>query len=83
MEAGVAAARVAGAVAWASELPRATGRRTTQREATGAVRAKAAAVARDKPRAEEAAVGAQFLKEHTLTDFTHVLLNLNEFLYVR
>ena len=35
------------------------------------------------PRAEEAAIGIDFLKQHTLTDFTHVLLNLNEFLYVR
>jgi hypothetical protein len=35
------------------------------------------------PRADEAAIGIDFLKQHTLTDFTHVLLNLNEFLYVR
>ena len=35
------------------------------------------------PRAEEAALAADFLKKRSLADFTHVLLNLNEFLYVR
>jgi len=35
------------------------------------------------PRAEEAALAAQFLAKRSLTDFTHVLLNLNEFLYIR
>ena len=35
------------------------------------------------PRAEEAELGLEFLKKRSLADFTHVLLNLNEFLYVR
>ena len=35
------------------------------------------------PRAEEAALAADFLKKRSLADFTHVILNLNEFLYVR
>ena len=35
------------------------------------------------PRAEEAEIAAQFLATHSLADFTHVLFNLNEFLYAR
>ena len=35
------------------------------------------------PRADEAALAADFLRKRSLADFTHVLLNLNEFLYVR
>jgi hypothetical protein len=35
------------------------------------------------PSAEEAALGAEFLRKRALADFTHVLLNLNEFLYIR
>jgi hypothetical protein len=35
------------------------------------------------PSAEEATLGAEFLRKRTLADFTHVLLNLNEFVYVR
>jgi hypothetical protein len=35
------------------------------------------------PRTEEAALAADFLQGHTLADLTHVILNLNEFLYVR
>jgi hypothetical protein len=35
------------------------------------------------PRAEEASLAAEFLRKRSLADFTHVLLNLNEFLYVR
>jgi hypothetical protein len=35
------------------------------------------------PRPEEAALAVDFLRKRTLADFTHVLLNLNEFLYVR
>ena len=35
------------------------------------------------PRPEEAQLAAEFLGKRQLTDFTHVLLNLNEFLYVR
>jgi hypothetical protein len=35
------------------------------------------------PRAEEVTLAANFLKTRSLADFTHVLLNLNEFLYVR
>ncbi|HKD06004.1 MAG TPA: PSD1 and planctomycete cytochrome C domain-containing protein [Bryobacteraceae bacterium] len=35
------------------------------------------------PRAEEAEIAARFLTTHSLADFTHVLFNLNEFLYVR
>ena len=35
------------------------------------------------PREDEAALAADFLQKRSLADFTHVLLNLNEFLYVR
>jgi Protein of unknown function (DUF1553)/Protein of unknown function (DUF1549)/Planctomycete cytochrome C len=35
------------------------------------------------PRANEAELAAEFLRTRSLADFTHVLLNLNEFLYVR
>ena len=35
------------------------------------------------PRPEEAQIAAEFLRKRQLADFTHVLLNLNEFLYVR
>src|SRR5215471_10576093 len=35
------------------------------------------------PREDEAALAAEFLRKRTLADFAHVLLNLNEFLYVR
>ena len=35
------------------------------------------------PDEKEIAVGLDFLKKQSLADFTHVLLNLNEFLYVR
>jgi hypothetical protein len=35
------------------------------------------------PREDEAKLAADFLSKRTLADFTHVLLNLNEFLYVR
>ena len=35
------------------------------------------------PREEEARLAADFLRKRSLADFTHVLLNLNEFLYVR
>ncbi len=35
------------------------------------------------PRADEAALGGEFLRKRTLADLTNVLLNLNEFLYVR
>jgi hypothetical protein len=35
------------------------------------------------PREDEAALAAEFLRRRSLADFTHVLLNLNEFLYVR
>src|SRR5262249_2970682 len=35
------------------------------------------------PREEEAAIARDFLKHRSLSDFTHVLLNLNEFLYER
>jgi hypothetical protein len=35
------------------------------------------------PDEKEMAIGADFLKKQSLVDFTHVLLNLNEFLYVR
>jgi Protein of unknown function (DUF1553)/Protein of unknown function (DUF1549)/Planctomycete cytochrome C len=35
------------------------------------------------PHEEEAKLAADFLQKRTLADFTHVLLNLNEFLYVR
>jgi hypothetical protein len=35
------------------------------------------------PRPEEAALAVDFVQHRSLADFTHVLLNLNEFLYVR
>jgi hypothetical protein len=35
------------------------------------------------PRDEERQLGLDFLRKRSLADFTHVLLNLNEFLYVR
>ena len=35
------------------------------------------------PREDEAKLAADFLQKRSLADFTHVLLNLNEFLYVR
>jgi hypothetical protein len=35
------------------------------------------------PEAEERRLAAEFLAQHKLVDFAHVLLNLNEFLYVR
>jgi hypothetical protein len=35
------------------------------------------------PREDEAKLAADFLQRRSLADFTHVLLNLNEFLYVR
>ncbi len=35
------------------------------------------------PRPEERNISVNFLNDHTLNDFAHVLLNLNEFLYVR
>jgi hypothetical protein len=35
------------------------------------------------PREDEARLAADFLQKRSLADFTHVLLNLNEFLYVR
>jgi hypothetical protein len=35
------------------------------------------------PGEKEMAMGLEFLKKRTLGDFTHVMLNLNEFLYVR
>ncbi len=35
------------------------------------------------PKGEEREIALGFLKEHTLNDFAHVMLNLNEFLYVR
>jgi hypothetical protein len=35
------------------------------------------------PRAEEKQLALDFLKEHALADFTNVMLNLNEFLYLR
>ncbi len=35
------------------------------------------------PQAEEQSLAMDFLREHALADFTQVLLNLNEFLYVR
>jgi len=35
------------------------------------------------PQAEERGISMAFLNEHTLNDFAHVMLNLNEFLYVR
>jgi hypothetical protein len=33
--------------------------------------------------ASERAIALNMLKEHSLADFTHVLLNLSEFLYMR
>jgi hypothetical protein len=35
------------------------------------------------PTAEEVQVGREFLKTNTLSDFAHVVLNLNEFVYLR
>ncbi len=35
------------------------------------------------PDEKEMAMGLDFLKKQSLADFAHVLLNLNEFLYVR
>jgi len=35
------------------------------------------------PTEEEAAIGRQLVQERSLADFTHVLFNLNEFLYLR
>jgi hypothetical protein len=35
------------------------------------------------PRAEEKRLAADFLKDHPMIDLTNVMLNLNEFLYVR
>jgi len=35
------------------------------------------------PRADETALAVDFLRKRSLADFTHVILNLNEFLYVR
>jgi hypothetical protein len=35
------------------------------------------------PEQDEKQMALDFLKEHTLADFTNVVLNLNEFLYVR
>lgn len=35
------------------------------------------------PTGEERRLALEFLKEHSLADFTHVLLNLNEFVYLR
>ena len=35
------------------------------------------------PHEKELAMGLDFLQRRTLADYTHVLLNLNEFLYVR
>ncbi len=35
------------------------------------------------PRADEKQLAADFLKDHALADFANVMLNLNEFLYVR
>jgi hypothetical protein len=40
------------------------------------------ALARE-PQPEEKQLAVDFLKEHALSDFTQVMLNLNEFLYVR
>jgi hypothetical protein len=40
------------------------------------------ALARE-PRPDERRTAEDFLKTHDLTDFTDVMLNLNEFLYVR
>jgi len=36
-----------------------------------------------QPSTEELSIGRDFLSKHQLVDFTHVLLNLNEFLYMR
>jgi hypothetical protein len=35
------------------------------------------------PRLEEQSASIAFLNEHTLEDFAHVILNLNEFVYAR
>jgi len=36
-----------------------------------------------EPSAEELRIGRDFLSKQQLVDLTHVLLNLNEFLYIR
>jgi hypothetical protein len=36
-----------------------------------------------QPAADELRIGREFLAKQQLVDFTHVLLNLNEFLYIR
>jgi hypothetical protein len=36
-----------------------------------------------KPNAEERRVGVAFLETRTMGDFAHVILNLNEFIYLR
>ena len=36
-----------------------------------------------KPTAEEQRVGTEFLRTRTMGDFAHVVLNLNEFIYLR
>jgi hypothetical protein len=36
-----------------------------------------------RPSVEEMNIGRAFLSKHQLVDLTHVLLNLNEFLYIR
>jgi hypothetical protein len=36
-----------------------------------------------KPSAEEERAGVEFLRERTLSDLAHVILNLNEFIYLR
>ena len=41
------------------------------------------ALSRPPPRRTKRKLAADFLKKRTLADFTHVLFNLNEFLYVR
>jgi hypothetical protein len=35
------------------------------------------------PTEEEAKLAGEFLRRRSLADFTHVLINLNEFVYVR
>jgi hypothetical protein len=35
------------------------------------------------PHEDEAKLATEFLQKRSLADFTHVILNLNEFLYVR
>ena len=36
-----------------------------------------------RPSADELRVGEEFLKTRTIGDFAHVVLNLNEFIYLR